>query len=590
MATNLITNYFRLHNVKQFRESISETANTAYYVFVGQSTPYEAGDETPPDQLNTTAATFNDPFRVMVFGKRVANTDTAAATKKFIWTANTVYTPYRGDVDLTGEPYYVATQASVGADYDVFKCLDNNGGNPSTDPPSLASTSPDDDYYQNLEDLYVWKYMYTVPISSWNRFATDEYMPVISDADVVGNAVSGAIDLIVVDSGGSHYNTYLSNTFVSADLRVGGNTVLYNISTAANPDNDYYTGSFLYVTGGDGNGQGRRIVDYFVVGATKTVEIDYPFSSDNQPTAGSTYEITPGVLITGDGSNAVARAVVDTGLSNTVTRIEILEKGSSYTYGSAVVTGNTGGVSNAAVLTVVLGPKGGHGSDPEFELGATSVVVSVTLANNEGNNVPTENDYRQIGIIKDPLFNRVELTIGTPTGVFVVGETVTQATSGATGTVLNYDGLTTIELTNVNGVFVADEVVTGAGGSASVTSFTINQEAKNFNTFDQRFRYTYSSQSGNFIEDEVVYQTDTLIANAVFHSINDDFIYFTDVRGTLNTANTVIGQESEATANLLFAFPPDIVPGSGEVLYIENKTPIARSNSQSETIKIILQF
>jgi hypothetical protein len=58
----------------------------------------------------------------------------------------------------------------------------------------------------------------------------------------------------------------------------------------------------------------------------------------------------------------------------------------------------------------------------------------------------------------------------------------------------------------------------------------------------------------------------------------------------LNTGNTLVGQSSGASANLLFAYPPDLVQNSGEVIYFENESPISRSNSQSETIKIILQF
>ena len=41
---------------------------------------------------------------------------------------------------------------------------------------------------------------------------------------------------------------------------------------------------------------------------------------------------------------------------------------------------------------------------------------------------------------------------------------------------------------------------------------------------------------------------------------------------------------SGASANLLFAYPPDVVQNSGEVIYFENENPISRSNSQSETI------
>ena len=87
-----------------------------------------------------------------------------------------------------------------------------------------------------------------------------------------------------------------------------------------------------------------------------------------------------------------------------------------------------------------------------------------------------------------------------------------------------------------------------------------------------------------------MYQTDVQLANAVFHSNTSANLYLTHVLGTLNTGNAIIGQSSGASANLLFSYPPDLVIGSGEVLYVENENPISRSISQSETIKIILQF
>ena len=76
----------------------------------------------------------------------------------------------------------------------------------------------------------------------------------------------------------------------------------------------------------------------------------------------------------------------------------------------------------------------------------------------------------------------------------------------------------------------------------------------------------------------------------MFHSNTSSNLYVTHIKGVLNTGNTLIGSTSGATANLLFAYPPDIVRNSGEVIFFENESPISRSNTQSETIKVILQF
>lgn len=587
MTTQLITNYFRLHNVNQFKESINETANSVYYVFAARHTQYTGGDTSIPSLPNTLENTLTVPFDEMVFGKRVSANDVAIMIPRYDWTPNTVYSAYRSNEDLSGKAFFVSVDA--GAARHVFKCLDNNGNAASVNAPDITSTSANDEYYATA-DGYQWKYMYTVDTATFNKFATDVYMPVVANGQVTGNAVSGAVDVITVSYRGSSYNTFLSNTFISTDLRVGGDPTKYNIANNASTANDFYVGSYLYLKTGTGAGQGRRIVDYSVIGNTKTLTISSGFTT--APDSTTVYEITPGVLIEGDGDDAEARAIVNTAQSNTIARIEIINRGRNYSWASAIVTGNTGGVSNAAVLRVDLGPKGGHGSNPEYELGGTSLCISVTFANNESGTIPVANDYRAVGIIKDPLFANVVLTVGSINGSYSVGETVTQANSNAVGVVTEWDTINTLTLTNVNGIFVTGQVVTGVTSTATsnVVSYQINGQAKNFNTFDQRQRYTFTPLSGAFIPDEVVYQTDIGFANAIFHSNTSSNLYVTHLRGVLNTGNTLVGQTSGATANLLFAYPPDIVRNSGEVIYMENESPISRSNSQSETIKVILQF
>lgn len=587
MSIQLITPYFRLHNVKQFRESVSETANSVYYVFAGHSLPYPGGDSVISDLENTTDTIFRDPYMNMVFGKRVSVADVNAVVPRYNWISNTVYTPYRSDVDLSDSQYYVIVDE--GTFFRFFKCLDNNANTPSTVSPNFADTAADAEYYAT-SDGYVWKYMCSVDQTNFSKFATTSWAPVVEDVNVSGNAVSGAIDVISILYRGSNYNSYLSNTFAVDDLRIGGNPVVYNIANNAPATNGFFAGSFLYITGGTGFGQGKRILDYTVIGSSKLVTLESSF--DVSLDVSSAYQITPSVLITGDGSGATARAVVNTAGSNSISSVQIINRGSNYTFASAIVVGNTGGVSNAAVLDIVNGPKGGHGADVEYELGAVSVAISVAFANSESNTIPIVNDYRQLGLLKDPLFANVVYSVSSPVGNFTIGEEVTQSSSESVAIVHDWDGISTLYLTNVNGIFITGQTVVGSTSSATanIQSFVINGITKTFSTFDQRSKYTYSPISGSFSTDEVVYQTDMQLANAVFHSNSASYIYLTNIKGILNTGNTIIGSNSGASANLLSAFPGDLVVGSGEVLYLENVNPISRSNTQSETVKFILEF
>jgi hypothetical protein len=582
----LLTNYFNLHNVKQFQESISETANSVYYVFAGKSTPYSSGDDNVPNIENNNDNVNIDPYKSIVFGKRVSTNDVKVMVPRYDWTYGTIYTPYRSNTDLSACSFYAVVNAV--SSYYVFKVLDNNNGASSTIQPSFNETGADDEYY-STSDGYVWKYMYTIDKTTFNKFSTNDYIPVVPDANVQSNAVSGSIDVVVISYAGSNYNTFLSNTFIFSDLAIGGNNLIYSIANNAPSANDFYNGSLIYLKDGTGIGQYKKIVDYVVSGNTKQIVLESEFSV--KPDSTTVYEITPSIYIVGDGTNAVARAIVNTSSSNSISRIEILNRGSGYTYANASVVGNTGGISNSAILQVVYGPKGGHGKDPQVELGGKYIGISVTFANSEGGTISTKNDFRTIGLLKDPLFSNVNLSFSSTTGVFTDNETVTQANTNATGIVIDQT-LSSVSLTNVNGIFVTGYSITGSssGAVANVSSYDINGETKNFNTFDNRYKFSFSSSTGTFIEDETVYQTDVTLSNAIFHSNTSSYVYLTNKQGTINIANTITGTNSAASMTLAAKWPSDIVEGSGEVLYIENIDPIDRDNQQSETIKLILKF
>lgn len=586
MAKQLITDYFRLNNAKQLRESITEAANNAYYVFVGKHTPYANGDSVVPSPVNSIQEIDVDSYRNMIFGKRVSEDDVKIMIPRYNWTANSVYARYNSAVDLSNSAFYVMTDNI--AQYHIFKVLDNNNGAVSTQQPVFADTSADDEYY-STSDGYVWKYMYSITKTEFDKFATADFIPVIPNANVAANAVSGAIDVITLVSGGSNYNSSFANTFEATNLRIGGDTTKYGLASGASANNDFYNDSFMYITAGVGLGQIRKIVNYDVIGTDKVVTLDSAFATS--PDTTSSYEITPSVNIVGDGSNAKARALVNTSSGNSIYRVEIIDRGQNYSFATATVVGNTGGVSNTANVSVVIGPKGGHGSDAEYELGGRYLGFSTSFANTEANTIPTTNDYRVIGVLKDPLFANVEFSLSSVVGSYADAELVIQANTNASGVVTFFSG-STLRLSNVTGTFTSGRIVTGqtSNATANVASFEINNITKNFDTFDQRAKYSYSSVTGTLQPDETVYQSDVSTTNAVFHSIDSNYIFLTDERGTLNVATDLIGVTSSATANVTSKLSPDLIIGSGEVLYIENTDPISRSNNQTEVIKIIMKF
>ena len=115
--------------------------------------------------------------------------------------------------------------------------------------------------------------------------------------------------------------------------------------------------------------QNRTITNYISNSNGNFVVLN---SSLTTPTNGSQYQIYPKIEITGSGTetvNAVARALINSSSSNSIYRVEFLERGQNYTYVTARPLANSVvPVSREADLRVIHPPKGGHGYDVYREL------------------------------------------------------------------------------------------------------------------------------------------------------------------------------------------------------------------------------
>ena len=403
-------------------------------------------------------------------------------------------------------------------------------------------------------------------------------------------------------------------------------TDIVSQTSTLSANTDFYKGSTFYISAGAGAGAAASISEYIVTGSSRRVLIanDTGFATPSGMIIDTTsrFEITPSVSITGDGSGAEGRAIVNTQIG-AIDSIEITNKGQGYTYADATIIGNTGIVSslqaNNANVTVIIGPKGGHGSDPINELYSDTVGISVDFANSEGGNIPANNDFRQIGIIKDPLFSNVVITLAntlttdnaTGSGTsFQDEEIITQSTSGAYGVVTSR-AAGTINLSNVYGQFVtttAGNTTHRIVGGTSNTSSTVgdfqtsDKTTSNFTTFDQRFRLTGFAQTTSdaaFSIDEVVIQPDTS-SSGIVHSINTSsgsVMTITNKKGNWLASDSASGTDYEfsgstsgASGKFTDTAGPDIVPNTGEIVYIENLSPITRQDDQTERVKLMIEF
>jgi len=205
----------------------------------------------------------------------------------------------------------------------------------------------------------------------------------------------------------------------------------------------------MKITSGLAIGEYRRIVNYEGTSAQKKFILDTSFLIT--PSAGDTYEVYPYAFIWGDGEESTPAegiVYVDAASTNSISRVELLNVGENYRKAESYISEQPltippsifdetyiqlpAVVSSAtyfapASLRPIISPKNGHGSDPYNELYAKRVCLSVKFNNSESGIVSTENDFRQVGLIKNPTFTEVDMNITNVVGPgFSVGEKVYQ--------------------------------------------------------------------------------------------------------------------------------------------------------------------
>ena len=266
MATLTINHY--INEANSFITDIRNNRN-GYYMFAARPQPWANSSGGNDDSAvlatnNSVAQVEQTVYDDLLFGKLLADADVSFVVPRNNWTANTVYPAYnQNDANLYSKDFYVVTDS-----FEVYKVIDNNDNANSTVKPSLTATSG----VFKTGDGYVWKYMYTIDAASNTKFTTTDYIPVVPNTAVQGNATPGSIDVIKITNGGSGYEVYESGY-------IGGVVNKYIIQlppTSSNTD-DYYVSSSIYLKSGFGAGQIREISSSN--GVSKQITVDEPFET-----------------------------------------------------------------------------------------------------------------------------------------------------------------------------------------------------------------------------------------------------------------------------------------------------------------------
>jgi hypothetical protein len=245
----------------------------------------------------------------------------------------------------------------------------------------------------------------------------------------------------------------------------------------------------------------------------------------NVTNGGSGYDLANAVVtvtVTGDGTGAAGTVQVTDGV---ITDVVMTSTGKNYTYANVAITSTIG--SNVTAIAPTS-PVGGHSYDPISELGTSHVMFAVEFNGSEGEIIPTDITFHQLGIVINPTTSEL-------------------SPLPANGTI--YKTTTDLVVAPGFGVYTYDEVVY----QGDINNPTFKGTVLNFDP-----------------------------ASNVIRLIN--------TTGSLTTNAPVYGKTSITTRTLLTYSVPNFTLFSGYMSYIENRTGITRSPDGIEQFKFVLGY
>lgn len=407
----VITNKYRSDTSRLFFEDVSIND---YYLFISSTANTSV--------LNTNKSKM-DFLEKTLFGKRIDPDDVFYMIKNYPWESDLVYDQYDDSVEMTNKRYYavVYPENNETGDYRVYKCLFNNYGSKSINPPNYSLSTPNQIYA--MADGYIWKFMYSITELQFDKYITRGYIPII-DANTTFVDETSEINQIFVENPEDNkgYEQLTGSVYIVQD-----NDVIITVTGGNfNAVENYYSGYSLYVTYG-GDSQVYEIDTYEKISSTQgVITLVGGIPNDGVLVNSSSFFILPRVEIRGDGTGASAIPVLSE--TGSIVRIAVLNPGSGYKNAIAYVPDpyafdsvNLGSLNQKVILRTVLSPPGGHGTNLVDELSCRHVLTYVNFTEFDNDVIPTTNSFASVGIVKNPEFkvfpnpnifdNRIELSL-----------------------------------------------------------------------------------------------------------------------------------------------------------------------------------
>lgn len=537
---SIITKDFGITNAENF-ESMVSLPLSRVYVMVGRTSlwpnttnPSTLDDDVIQTPYDTTIYK-NQIFNDGVIIKRITSSDIQPVIPRVDWANNEVYVAYDQTANLFTKVLDTAvTGGTVNVGSGLLNTINANGINFTTSTPSLSVGSiikigEERKEVINLNSsALVVNTAFASAYSTANLFKTTTTTTQYANKFYVRNS-QDQIFKCLFNNGGIASNTMPT-------ISIGGEL----------PENPYvetadgYKWKYMYTipTGLKNKFFTDKYMpvlrDSIVFSNSKDGRIDIVKIIDGGSgyyggTTVSNYSI---VEVEGDGT--LADITVDV-VDGVITDVNIINGGNNYT--TATLTLNDPikqQIGNTANLQAVIGPQYGHGFDAARELGASSLMVSVDFSGDVGGYLPVdangEDTIRQFTLIKD---------VKLKTEAFATASVYPMYTK----------------------VFVSNPPV----------EFDNNAEV-------------YVGNS---------YESAVFKATVVHFDSASNVLYLNNLIGDLDLVENEAVRQNGSPSSFAKAFTvvrPDINIFSGEILYIENRNKIIRNPSQTETLKLVVEF
>lgn len=522
------------------------------------------------------------------------------------WQQNSVYVEYDDEVVLERLPYFVAVEPEIeSGNYHVFKCISNNYSAKSLEKPTFNQNIASGIYEGG--DGYIWKYMTSIPYIEYRKFSARGFMPVfrnrlaedISNTGIYNIKVQNRLDNFRYElfSGEVESVDATTNTVLISSIRrlSGSDGTVSNNQILDFQIEDFYANRLFRVNSSMTNSiMGSRSYKILSSGVTQSLKRFVKLTSVQDINAGDPFEISPEIIVKGDGTGATAIPIFE---QDRITSVRMLNYGNNYKNATASIVPPKFGFSAdkgaiEAILRPILSPIGGHGSNVVRELNSKAISVATIVSSRDSSKIPSTGRYSKVGLVKSPIFRPD--AVFTRKNVVVVQESLNQIflddVSGITlGMVVTFNDSIPIKTTVTsifeNSVFLSANVDKVIPQLSKITFSSV------IGSFDNRIKIVAENIPGELQPGETVTQRNV---KAVIHSINFDTkeIYLTEYSGdfseTLITSQPILTRLGSIGINRIEYSPYE--QKTGEVLYLSDFTPIIREADRVEQLRVIIQF